>query len=78
MFLGLLIGYAVDFISSIFNVKLPVSSIRVKKFASDSMFATSIHKTNFTPLTSLEEGLQNTLKYEFLEDNEDKKIFLTE
>jgi GlcNAc-P-P-Und epimerase len=78
LFLGLLIGYAADFISSIFNVKLPVSSIRVKKFASDSMFATSIHKTNFTPLTSLEEGLQNTLKYEFLEDNEDKKIFLTE
>ncbi|MDA9040160.1 NAD-dependent epimerase/dehydratase family protein [Gammaproteobacteria bacterium] len=78
LFLGLLIGYAADFISSIFNVKLPVSSIRVKKFASDSMFATSIHKTNFTPPTSLEEGLQNTLKYEFLEDNEDKKIFLTE
>ncbi|MDA7695795.1 NAD-dependent epimerase/dehydratase family protein [Gammaproteobacteria bacterium] len=78
LFLGLLIGYAADFISSIFNIKLPVSSIRVKKFVSDSMFATSIHKTNFTPLTSLEEGLQNTLKYEFLEDNEDKKIFLTE
>jgi hypothetical protein len=32
----------------------------------------------FIPPVTLEEGLQKTLKYEFLEDNKDKKIFFTE
>jgi len=78
LFIGMTIGYIADLVTIIFKKKLPVSSIRVKKFVSDSMFATSIDKTGFTPPVSLEKGLQSTLKYEFLEDNKGKKEFLTE
>jgi nucleoside-diphosphate-sugar epimerase len=78
LFIGMGIGYIADLITIIFKKKLPVSSIRVKKFVSDSMFATSIDKTGFTPPVPLEKGLQSTLKYEFLEDNRGKKEFLTE
>tara|TARA_B110000003_G_scaffold271649_1_gene306160 strand:- start:503 stop:1486 length:984 start_codon:yes stop_codon:yes gene_type:complete len=78
LFIGMTLGYIADLMTIIFKKKLPISSIRIKKFTSDSMFASSIDKSGFIPPITLEEGLQKTLKYEFLEDNKDKKIFYTE
>lgn len=77
-FLGMAIGYFADFVSKLTGKKLPVSSIRVKKFISTTQFTSCVSKTGFVPLVSLKEGLARTLRYEFLEDNSDKRTFNTE
>lgn len=76
--LGIAIGYFADFIAKVMGKSLPISTIRVKKFLGTTQFASSVSKTGFVPLVSLEEGLTRTLRYEFLEDNSDKQIFETE
>ena len=77
-FIGYISGYIFDFISIILNKSLPISSIRIKKFLSDSQFDTSIKETGFKPSVTLEEGMINTLTYEFIEDNKNKEVFETE
>lgn len=75
---GFFVGYIADFVSKIIGKSLPVSSIRVKKFMSTTQFSSSIDETGFIPPISLEDGLNKTLHYEFLEDNSDKRTFKTE
>jgi nucleoside-diphosphate-sugar epimerase len=77
-FLGIIIGYIADIFARLLGINLPVSSIRVKKFMGTTQFSSSVSKTAFAPPVSLEEGLARTLRYEFLEDNSDKKTFETE
>jgi nucleoside-diphosphate-sugar epimerase len=77
-FLGVLIGYFFDFLSKVFKLSLPVSSIRVKKFMGTTLFSSRIKQLDFNAPFQLEEGLRKTLKYEFLENNSDKKTFETE
>lgn len=77
-FLGVLIGYFFDFLSKVFKLSLPVSSIRVKKFMGTTLFSSRIKQLDFNAPFQLEEGLRRTLKYEFLENNSDKKTFETE
>ncbi len=77
-FLGMAIGYFADFVAKVTGKTLPVSSIRVKKFMGTTQFASSLGETGFVPPVSLEEGLASTLRYEFLEDNSDKRTFETE
>ena len=77
-FLGIAIGYFADLIAKIFRKNLPVSSIRVKKFMGTTQFVSSVSETGFVPPVSLEDGLNRTLYYEFLEDNSQKKTFDTE
>lgn len=78
VFLGIAIGYFADLISKVTGKTLPVSSIRVKKFMGTTQFRSSVSETDFVPPVSLEEGLARTLRYEFLEDNSDKRTFETE
>lgn len=77
-FLGMAIGYFADFFAKVFNINLPISSIRVKKFMGTTQFASSISSTDFEPPFKLEDGLAKTIQYEFLEDNSDKQTFETE
>jgi len=77
-FLGMTIGYFADYVAKVTGKTLPVSSIRVKKFMGTTQFASSVSETGFVPVVSLEEGLAQTLRYEFLEDNSDKQTFETE
>src|SRR5699024_4397513 len=61
--LGMLGGYGFDFLSKISGKKLPVSSVRVKKFCATTKFdATKAHGTAFDAPYSLDEGLERTLK----------------
>ena len=76
--LGHLAGYGFDILAFAIRTKLPISSIRVKKFMGTTAFSTSVSASGFKPSVSLEEGLKRTLNYEFIEDNSDKKTFLTE
>ena len=76
--LGIVIGRLFDFLSFLLKRNLSISSIRVKKFMSNSQFNSSIQELSFTPPVELRQGLERTLIYEFLEDNRDKNIFETE
>ena len=76
--LGLFVGYLSDIIAKFVKGKLPISSIRVKKFLATTQFSSSISQTGFVPPVSLEDGLARTLRYEFLEDNTNKRTFITE
>lgn len=77
-FIGLMIGYAADVIAH-FGVKLPISSIRIKKFCATSEFL-----SNRTPLDEFEapytllEGLDRTIDSEFINPDPNRQIFYTE
>ncbi|GGX34507.1 NAD-dependent epimerase/dehydratase family protein [Undibacterium squillarum] len=75
---GYAIGKIFDFASIITTKKFPISSIRVKKFCSDSKFSTSVSETGFKPSVSLSDGLNRTVKYEFLEDHANEQLFYSE
>ena len=77
-FLGMAMGYIADAVAKLISKSLPVSSIRVKKFMGTTQFASSVSDTGFVPQFSLEEGLERTLRYEFMEDNSDERTFDTE
>jgi nucleoside-diphosphate-sugar epimerase len=71
-------GLCFDALAKISHKKLPVSSIRVKKFCANTMFeAANIQKTNFKVPVSLIEGLERTIKYEFINKISDQ-VFYTE
>jgi nucleoside-diphosphate-sugar epimerase len=76
--LGMAIGKAFDFFGAITGRKFSVSSIRVKKFCSNSMFTSSAVKSGFKPPVSLAHALERTIKYEFVDDNTNKQTYLTE
>jgi nucleoside-diphosphate-sugar epimerase len=76
--LGYFGGLCFDVLAKITHKKLPVSSIRVKKFCANTMFkATNIKKTDFKAPVSLVEGLERTINYEFLNKIDDQ-VFYTE
>lgn len=77
-FVGIFIGYFFDFLSKTTKKSFPVSSIRIKKFCSRTQFSSSISSTGFIPPIDLEKGLTQTINYEFLEDNSNKKVYITE
>ena len=71
-------GYFADILARLINKSLPISRIRVKKFLSITQFSSSAEKTGFIAPVKLEDGLNKTLKYEFLEDNSNERTFETE
>ena len=76
---GLIFGYVADLVTALTGKKLAVSSIRVKKFTSSTEFQSSrLGELNFTPPFTLEEGLQLTLKSEFIAPSKNQEIFYTE
>ncbi len=77
-FVGMVIGYCADLVAKIIGKSLPISSIRVKKFMMTTKFKSSIEKTSFDPPFDMTESLTRTIEYEFLEDNSDKKTFISE
>jgi len=78
-FLGYTAGKLFDLASSITGKKYPISSIRVKKFCSNTFFSTKAFETGFKPPFTLYEGLNRTIQYEFLnKDNKEKVVFYTE
>lgn len=77
-FIGISVGYLADGIAKITGKTLPVSSIRVKKFLGTTQFGSSVSETGFIPPVLLEDAIERTLRYEFIEDNSDNPVFLSE
>ena len=74
-----LFGKILDLISKATDKKLPISSIRVKKFCSETSFVSEeAVAINFNRPFCLDEGIRRTLEYEFLSDNSGNKTFYAE
>ncbi|WP_339813355.1 NAD-dependent epimerase/dehydratase family protein [uncultured Imperialibacter sp.] len=68
--IGYLGGMGFDVLAAITGKKLPISSVRVKKFCATTQFkSNNISQLNFTPPVPLKTGLQRTLKAEFLQNH---------
>lgn len=76
--LGTLTGHCFDALAAITGKRLPVSSIRVKKFMGTTAFNTSISDASFSPSCTLTEGIERTLRHEFLEDHSSETLFYSE
>ena len=77
--LGLLLGYTADFVAKLSGRNLPVSSIRVKKFASSTEFKSAkANLHNFQAPFSLSHGVRRTLQSEFISPDPNREIFFTE
>ena len=77
-FLGVTIGVGFDLLAWLIRRPLPISSIRVKKFMATTQFSSAAPESGFEAPYTLAEGLERTLRYEFLEDNGDKPTYETE
>lgn len=75
--LGYSAGKVLDLAAKISGKTFPISSIRVKKFCSDTCFNTSVDSIGFVRPISLQEGLHNTIKSEFI-DKVEGELFYSE
>ena len=77
--IGMTGGYCFDILSFITRKKLPISSVRVKKFCATTMFDSSKMITSgFKPPYTLSEGLAKTLEFEFIHPMSDDIVFESE
>ena len=77
-FIGLMAGYTADVLAKL-GVKLPISSVRVKKFCASSEFSSAKGELDgFEAPYTLQEGLDRTLEAEFINPDPDRQIFYTE
>ncbi|MDC0972683.1 NAD-dependent epimerase/dehydratase family protein, partial [bacterium] len=80
VWLGYLAGFGFDVLAFVTRKKLAISSVRVKKFVAITQFdATKVHSSGFKAPYTLEEGLDRTLNYEFVQQrSQDDEVFYTE
>lgn len=80
IWLGFLAGYVFDVLAFMTRKKLTISSVRVKKFVATTEFdAAKAHSCGFKAPFSLEEGIDRTLNYEFVQERSaDDEVFFTE
>ena len=60
------IGFIFDVLSKVFNKHFAISGLRVKKFASETVFSSNAHEAGFLPKHSLLDGLKKTIECDFL------------
>jgi nucleoside-diphosphate-sugar epimerase len=75
---GLFIAKGFDLVASVTGRKFAISSIRIKKFCANSVYNSAIESTGFVSPVPLEEAIQKTVRYEFLESHEHEGVFFTE
>jgi nucleoside-diphosphate-sugar epimerase len=76
---GMLGGYCFDLLSKLTGKRYAISSVRVKKFCATTQFdASKVHSSGFNAPYSLSQGLDRTLKYEFVHDKKDDITFVSE
>jgi len=80
IWLGYLGGFGFDVLAFVTRKKLAISSVRVKKFVATTQFdATKVHSSGFKAPFTLEEGLDKTLNYEFVQvRSDDDEVFYSE
>ncbi len=74
LWLGLLTGSLLDIAAKVSGKKLPISAIRIRKFAAETTISTAkLEATQFLPKYSLKDGLQIMIDNDF-KYKDDKKI----
>ncbi len=77
--LGMLGGKCFDLLAAITRKKLTISSVRVKKFCATTKFdARKAHASGFSAPYTLGQGLERTLRFEFIEPPKDDITFKSE
>ncbi len=77
--MGMTGGYCFDILAKVTGKKLPISSVRVKKFCATTEFnADKMLASGFIPPYSLQEGLARTLEFEFIHPRPDDITFKSE
>lgn len=77
--LGLVIGCLFDLIARLTGRRFPISRNRVEKFTSETSFTSSRRELDgFEPPFTLQEGLDRTLRSEFVSPDPAREIFYTE
>jgi GlcNAc-P-P-Und epimerase len=77
--LGYAGGIGFDLLAAITGKKLPISSVRIKKFFSTTQFDASVAcSSGFEAPYSLGQGLQRTLQFEFLDEKKDDVVYVSE
>ena len=75
---GYSIGKVFDHVAAVTGKKLAISSIRVKKFCSNSVYNTAIEETGFVAPMMLEQALEQTIRHEFIEKHDDELLYFSE
>lgn len=75
---GLAIGRCFDLVAKLTGKRFAISAIRVKKFCANSVYNTAIAQTGFVPPVPLEQALEQTIRYEFMEDHGEEGVFYSE
>lgn len=75
---GYMIGTGFDFLAAVSGKRFAISSIRVRKFCANSVYNTAIDQTGFVPPVPLDQALEKTVRYEFIESHEKEGVFYTE
>ncbi|MDR1129674.1 MAG: NAD-dependent epimerase/dehydratase family protein [Prevotellaceae bacterium] len=77
--LGMLGGYCFDFLAWLTRRKLSISSVRVRKFCATTQFDSGkVHSTEFIPPYTLSQGIDRTIKFEFVHEKEDDIVYVSE
>ncbi len=77
--LGMLGGKCFDLLAAITRKKLTISAVRVKKFCATTQFdARKAHASGFSAPYTLGQGLERTLRFEFIEPPKDDITFKSE
>ena len=76
--MGMLGGYGFDLLGFIAKNNFSISSVRVKKFCATTQFDASKVNHDFKAPFSLEQGLNATLEYEFINSKKDGILFYSE
>ena len=77
-FIAYSLAKILDILSFVSNKKFAISSIRIKKFCSDTSFETSVSKIGFKSKYSIEDAIKETVHYEFNNPKKDDIVFFTE
>lgn len=80
IWLGYIGAFGFDVLALVTRKKRAISSVRVKKFVATTQFdATKVHSSGFKAPYTLEEGLDQTLNYEFVQERSNNdEVFYTE
>lgn len=77
-FIACLIAKIFDLVAVITGKSFAISTIRVKKFCTDSVYDTAIDKTSFVSPVSLAQALEQTIRHEFIESHDGERVFFSE
>ena len=77
-FFGLLIGSCFDLVAKFTGKKFPISAIRVKKFCANSVYESATESAGFMPPVPLLDGIEKTVRFEFIEDHKGEQVFYSE